>query len=77
MIELNKKHTYIFKVKCDSCSRAFIIKLELNAFIEPEWLIKSVPIKNICEKCNIISQAKRMIKKLKKTRKCTEGYKER
>jgi len=62
---MNKKHYYIFKVKCDHCGKPFIIKLDLYVFIEPEWLIRSVPIKNICEKCNIRSMFKKMINIIK------------
>jgi len=73
---MNNKHYYIFKVRCDNCGKPFIIRLELYVFIEPEWLIKSVPIKNICEKCNVRSEVKRIIRTIKKARKCTEGHKE-
>ena len=65
MTSLNKKHYYIFKVRCDNCGKFFVMKLDLHVFIDPEWLIKSIPIKNICEKCNVRSEVKRMIQNIK------------
>ena len=59
---LNKKHLYSFKIKCDKCKNIYNMKFELYEYVDPEWLIKSVPIKNICKKCSVKLEVKNMIK---------------
>ena len=38
MIDLDKDHLYIFKVKCSTCSKASIEKVRLSQYIEPEFV---------------------------------------
>jgi hypothetical protein len=59
------KHKYLFKVDCDKCKDPFIIALRLQVYVDPEWLIKSVPIKNICPKCKVQNHARTIVRSLK------------
>lgn len=63
-LELSKKHYYIFRVKCDKCSKMYVFKIEFHLYLEPEWLIKSIPIKNMCDRCKVIRDIKVIRKKL-------------
>jgi hypothetical protein len=63
-MNLENKHYYIFKVKCEECKKPFIFRLELYVFIEPEWLIQSVPIKNICERCKLKKLVKDLVERI-------------
>jgi len=65
-LELNKKHFYVFRVRCDKCSQIFTFRIDFHFYLEPEWLIKSIPVKNLCERCKIISNMKNDIKNIRK-----------
>ena len=61
----SKKHLYVFRIKCDSCENLFNMNLVLYEYVDPEWLIQSVPIRHLCKRCNVQREVRTMVKEIK------------
>ena len=70
---MKTKHLYVFRIKCEQCGNPYSMKLELYEYMDPEWLIKSVPIKNICKRCNVQFEVKRLVLDIKQKKFGTES----